>query len=77
MHGELDAFFTFVILADFIVEVHVVADIVRCQRMTLNVQVTWLKLCHGRLSLQVGNTRCCRADARAGGALDDRFDIRE
>ncbi|MNG23096.1 hypothetical protein D3C84_1076600 [compost metagenome] len=50
MQGELDAFFTLVVFADFIIDVHVVADIIRGQRMTFDMQVAWLKRCHRRLS---------------------------
>ncbi|MNR39501.1 hypothetical protein D3C85_1577160 [compost metagenome] len=77
MHGELNAFFALGVLADFIVEVQVVADIIRGQCMTLDVQVAWLKLCHRRLSLQVSNARLGRTDTGTGLALDNRFDVRE
>ncbi|MNN97405.1 hypothetical protein D3C81_2165620 [compost metagenome] len=46
MHRELDAFAFLRIAEDFIVEVHVVTDVIRRQRVPLNMQMTGFKLGH-------------------------------
>lgn len=67
------------VLADFVIDTQVVAVVILVQRVTFNVQVTRFKGGHRRISStsQIGDARCCRADARAGAALDDGFDVRE
>ncbi len=67
------------ILADLVVDAQVVAVVVLVERVAFDVQVTRFKGGHRHFSStsQVTDPGFGRADACAGAALDDGFDVRE
>ena len=91
VQGELYPFAFLRVGEHFVVQVHVVIDVIVGQRVPLDVQMTGFEYGHGgssgrlkRADLQIRPTASTvvdsglgRAHARARGAFDDVFDIRQ